>query len=85
MIQGDPNENSNLAGARAVPNFSQHLAIRQIVKIELLDEGAYYRDFRRSPKVHISSFNWITKEGQDPQGGGSFTNAIFLNPKGDRR
>jgi len=56
-IQGEPNENSNLARARAVPNSGQHLAICQIVKIELLDEGTNYRDLGRSPKVHISMFN----------------------------
>jgi hypothetical protein len=40
IIQGEPNESSNLAGARVVLNFGQHLVICQIVEIELLDEGA---------------------------------------------
>jgi len=56
-IQGEPNESSNLARVRAMPNFGQHLAIRQIVEIELLDEGADYRDLGRLPRVHISPLN----------------------------
>ncbi len=32
-----------------MPNFGQHLAIRQIIEIELLDEGADYRNLGRSP------------------------------------
>jgi hypothetical protein len=73
-IQGEPNESSNLAGAGIVPNFGQHLAIRQVVEIasqhlaicqvveiELLDEGANYRNFERLLRIHISLFSQITK------------------------
>jgi hypothetical protein len=48
-IQGELNESSNLVGAGAVQNSSQHLVIRQIVEIELLDEGADCRNLRWSP------------------------------------
>jgi hypothetical protein len=48
-IQGEPNENSNHVGAGTVPNFGQHFAIHQIVEIELLDEGANYRNLGGSP------------------------------------
>jgi len=49
MIQGELNENSNLARAGAVPNSGQHLVIRQIVEIKLLDEGVDCRNLSRSP------------------------------------
>jgi hypothetical protein len=57
LIQGEPNESSNLARVGAVLNSSQHLAIRQIVEIELLDEGADYRDLGWLPRIHIFLFN----------------------------
>jgi hypothetical protein len=74
--QGEPNESSNLVGAGVVPNSGQHLAIRQIVEIELLDEGVDYRDLKWSPQVHISLCSRITKEvaqGGGGGGGGLFT------------
>ncbi len=86
MIQGEPNESSNLAGAEAVAYFGQHLIIYQIVEIELLDEGADYKNLGQSPWVHLSPFSWVAKEGWIPQGGGgSLANAILPDPKGDYR
>ncbi len=49
MIQGDLDESSNLAKVGVVPNFCHHLAIRQIVKIELLNEGTDYMNLIQLP------------------------------------
>jgi hypothetical protein len=49
VIQGEPNESSNLVGVGVVPNSSQHMVIHQIVEIELLDEGVDYKNLERSP------------------------------------
>ncbi len=64
--KGEPNDSSNLARAGVVSNSGQHMAICQIVEIELLDEGADYRNLRQSPRVQISPFNRVTKEGRVP-------------------
>ncbi len=69
MIQGEPNESSNLVRARVVPNSSQHLAICQIVEIELLDKRTDYKNLRRSSRVHISPFSRVIKERRVPQRG----------------
>jgi hypothetical protein len=53
-----------------MPNSGQHLAIHQIVEIELLDEGADYKNFGRLPRVHISPLSRVTKERRVPQGEG---------------
>jgi hypothetical protein len=70
MIQVEPNESSNLARAGVMPNSGQHLAIHQIVEIELLDERADYKNFGQLPQVHISLLSRITKERRVPQGEG---------------
>ncbi len=48
-IKGEPNDSSNLMRAGAVSNSGQHMAICQIVEIELLDEGTDYSNLRWSP------------------------------------
>ncbi len=64
-----------------MPNFGQHLAICQIVEIELLDEGADYKNLGQLPRVHISLFSQITKEGRVPQGGGHLSMPFSRIPR----
>jgi len=50
-------------GVGVVPNFGQHLGIRWVVEVELLDEGANNMDFERIPRVPITPLSRVPKEG----------------------
>jgi len=68
-VQGEPNEGANLVGVGVVSNSDQHLGIRWVVEVEMLDEGANNKDLGRSPRIPIASFNRVPKEGRIPKWG----------------
>jgi len=55
-VQGEPNEGAHLAGAETMLDFGQHLKVRGVLEVQLLDEGMDNRDFGWSLRVHVSSF-----------------------------
>jgi hypothetical protein len=63
-VQGEPNEGAHLVRAGAVPNFGQHLGVRAVVELQLLDERANDRDFSHSPRVPIAPLGRVPKEKQ---------------------
>jgi hypothetical protein len=76
-VQGEPDEGAHLARARVVPNSGQHLGVRGVVEVQLLDEGANDGDFSHSLHVPIASLGGVSKERSIPQWGRSLLVPFF--------
>lgn len=70
-VQCEPNEGAHLAGARAVPNFGQHLGVHGVVEVQLLDEGVNGGDLGHSLRVLVALLGQVTEERCVPQWGRS--------------
>jgi hypothetical protein len=62
VVQGEPNQGAHLVGAGDVPNSGQHLGVRGVVEVLLLDEGVNNRDLDHSPCVPIALLGQVLEE-----------------------
>ncbi len=80
VLLGEPNEGAHLAGAGAMPNSGQHLEVRGVVEVQLLDEGANDRDLGRSPCVLVAPLGRLPEKRQVPQCGRPLPVPFFRVP-----